>query len=119
ATHRLRGRDQRRRRVVRGQRGQRRGERVGQPRGGAVSYSFDGTNDYLSGSFTSTYADPVTLACFVKMTTHPVAVDTFVCLGNSASNFNDSYRIETGSADDAWRATSRTTGDSSAEITSL
>ena len=84
-----------------------------------MSYSFDGTNDYLSGSFTSTYADPVTLACFVKLTTHPVAVDCFVCLGNSSSSFDDSYRIETGSTDDAWRATSRTTGDSQAEITSL
>lgn len=84
-----------------------------------MSYSFDGANDSLSGSFTSTYADPVTLACFVKLTTHPVAVDTFVCLGNSASSFDDSYRIETGSADDAWRATSRTTGDSQAEITAF
>lgn len=84
-----------------------------------MSYSFDGTGDYLTGSFTSTYADPVTLACWFKVTTHPVALDCLVALGNSSSSQNDSYMLQTGSADDAWRATSRTTGDSSAEVTSL
>ena len=81
-----------------------------------MSFLFDGANDQLEGAFTSTYADPVTLACFVKVTAHPVATDNLLQFGNSASAINDSYRLNTGSVDDQWEAISRTTGDSSAQV---
>jgi hypothetical protein len=71
-----------------------------------MSFLFDGTNDNLTGTLTSTYADPVTIACFIKVTNHPVAQDVFVILGNSSSSNNDSYNIRSAGTDDSWSAQS-------------
>jgi hypothetical protein len=84
-----------------------------------MSFLFDGANDQLEATLTSTYTDPVTLAAYVKFTVHPVANDAFLYFGNSASVVNDSYCIRTNTTDDSWDATSRTTGDSSATVAGI
>lgn len=58
-----------------------------------MSYSFDGVDDVLTGTFTSTYADPLTLACFFKLASFPVAQSFMVNFGNSSSTTNQSYAI--------------------------
>lgn len=70
-----------------------------------MSYSFDGVNDTMTGAFTSTYADPVTLACFIKVTDHLVN-DALVGLGNSNSTVNDSYQLRSTGTDNQWGAVS-------------
>jgi hypothetical protein len=74
-----------------------------------MSYLFDGVNDTLTGTFTSSYADPVTLACFSKFTDHPAANDMLVMLGNSASAINDSYSIKASNTDNVFAAVARDT----------
>lgn len=83
-----------------------------------MSYSFDGSNDFLSGAFTSTYSDPITVACFIKVTAHPLANDAMISLGASSSATPNSYMLRTGSSDDAWEARSEDAAGS-ASIASL
>jgi hypothetical protein len=71
-----------------------------------MSYSFDGLNDKLTGSFTSTYGEPITLACFVKYAAHPADTDNILCLGNSSSSLTDCHLLRTTVTDDNWRAAS-------------
>jgi hypothetical protein len=72
-----------------------------------MSYSFDGTNDVLTGTFTSSYAsEPLTLACWVKVVTHPIAVDCLIQVGNSNTSQNDSQSIKTLNVDNAWNGVS-------------
>jgi hypothetical protein len=72
-----------------------------------LSYLFDGANDNLRGSFTSTYGDPVTVACFIKVTAHPLAVDSLIHFSNTnTATLNDSYLLRTSSTANAWRAAS-------------
>lgn len=68
-----------------------------------MSYSFDGTNDFLTGAFTSTYTDPLTIACFLKVTDHPLAADCMVVLGVNAGSNNENYQLRTGATDNQWR----------------
>jgi hypothetical protein len=82
-----------------------------------VSYLFDGVNDGLTGTFTSTYTDPITLACFVKVAAHPVAFGTLVQIGNSNASIDETYTIRTSSTDDLWEAVSRNTLTSNANVT--
>ena len=77
-----------------------------------MSYSFDGVNDRMTGAFTSSYAQPVTLACWVKVTTHPVATQVAAHLGNSDGVTNDAVRLQTSATDDYWQANSITSGGS-------
>lgn len=71
-----------------------------------MSYSIGAANDDLSGSFTSTYQSPITLACFVKIADHPVAIRSAVNFGKLSNNTHDSYAIRTTATDDQWAATS-------------
>ena len=82
-----------------------------------MSYSFDGANDRLLGSFTSTYADPLTLAAWVKITDHLINTDTILMVGNSNASQDQTYSIRTGNVDNTWRAFSRDTGQSAASFT--
>lgn len=59
-----------------------------------MSFSFDGVNDTLTGTFASTYANPVTLACFIKVNHHPSQVDEVMVLGNIAGSNNDRYNLQ-------------------------
>ncbi len=67
-----------------------------------MSYSFDGANDRLTGTFTSTYAQPVSIALWMKVTTHPVAGQVLGQFGNSNSSNNDSVSVRTGGTDDQY-----------------
>lgn len=65
-----------------------------------MSYSFDGSNDTLTGTLTSTYDAPITMACWFKWGgggagAHPSAIDCMVHLGNSSSSSVDSYILRT------------------------
>lgn len=82
-----------------------------------MSYLFDSSADELVGTFSSTYADPVTLACFVKMPNHSITSDYAVSLGNSSSSIDQSYCVQTNSVDDQWLAVSRTTTNTNANVT--
>jgi hypothetical protein len=85
-----------------------------------MSYSFDGSNDRMTGTFASTYADPVTLAAFIKVTAHPLATDIILTLGNSSSANEDSYALRSNSVDDEWQAIATTsTGTTGAGIASV
>jgi hypothetical protein len=82
-----------------------------------MSYSFDGANDTMTGTFTSTYnAYPCTLAVFLKITVHPLASDNFLSFGNSSSSNNDSHKLQTASVDDRFWATSVDTTGSEAVV---
>ena len=81
-----------------------------------MSYLFDGANDRLTGTFTSTYnAEGVTLAAFVKVTAHPIAVDSIIQFGNSSSSDDQSHWIVTSGTDNHWLLRSRTTISVSAD----
>lgn len=69
-----------------------------------MSYSFDGSNDRLTGTFTSTYGDPITLACWFKITAHPGAIDSLLAVGNSSSSNNNSYALRTVTTADRYGA---------------
>jgi hypothetical protein len=84
-----------------------------------MSYLFDGANDTMTGTFTSTYADPVTLACWIKITAHPVAADALIYFGNSSSSTDESYATRTSTTDDAWSAISRTTLNGTATLSDV
>jgi hypothetical protein len=84
-----------------------------------MSFIFDGVNDSLSGTFTSTYADPVTLACWIKVANHPVAVNWMYAVGNSSSSNDQSYALRTTATDDAWSAIARTTSNGTATKTAV
>ncbi len=59
-----------------------------------MSYIFDGTNDRMTGSFTSSYGDPLTLAAHIKLPAgHPGVIDYVLSLGASSSARNDSYAL--------------------------
>lgn len=73
-----------------------------------MSYAFDGSNDTMSGTFASTYADPITLAMFIKVAAHPLATDTIFTLGNSNSVDSDNYQLRTNTTDNQWRASTVT-----------
>lgn len=81
-----------------------------------ASIIFDGTNDSLSGTFTSTYGVPLTLACWFKVTTHPAAEDSIISVAETSTVQDHTYRLRTSSSDDNWAAVARTTGDASANI---
>lgn len=68
-----------------------------------MSYSFDGNNDTMTGTFASTYSgSTLTIALYVKITAHPLTNDVFLAYGNSASSANDSHYIRTESTDNMW-----------------
>lgn len=69
-------------------------------------YAFDGTNDEMEGSFTSTYAKPVTLAAWVWYADHPIAFTHIIDFGNSSSSANDSLACRTTNTDNEIAATS-------------
>lgn len=73
-----------------------------------MSYLFDGSNDNLTGTFTSTYGDPITLACWIKFTDHPIALDRLITFGNSNSSSNDAYDIRLTATDNQFAAVSTT-----------
>ncbi len=80
-----------------------------------MSYSFDGTNDRLTGQFTSTYPAPITMALMVKVAAHPVSVRGLFNLGINSGSDPDSYSIRTSGVDDTWVARSvNTAGTTSA-----
>ncbi len=85
-----------------------------------MSYSFDGANDTLTGTFTSSYSDPCTWACWVKVTDHPLAVKRFAMFGNNSASNNDAYSLGTAGTDNVYQATTiNSTGTSkSATFTS-
>ena len=74
-----------------------------------ASILFDGVNDGMTGTFTSTYADPITIGIKVKYTAHPVAVDVMASLGNGDTR-DDSYMCRTNATDDQFGALSRSSG---------
>jgi hypothetical protein len=84
-----------------------------------MSFLFDGAGDNLTGTFTSTYGDPLTLAVFVKVTTHPVSSDGFLSIGNSSVSQDQSYSIGTGPTDDQWLGIARTTTSAEASLLSV
>jgi hypothetical protein len=84
-----------------------------------VSFLFDGVNDSLAGTFSSTYGDPITIALFVKVTVHPAAVTWLFATGNSSSSNDNSYANRLTSTDDAWSAIARTTTNGSATKTAV
>lgn len=82
-----------------------------------MSYLFDANNDTATGTFTSTYADPVTMACFVKVIAHPAIIKTIFTLGNSSSSVDNSYTLRTNTTVDIWDALSRSTVNGFASAT--
>jgi hypothetical protein len=85
-----------------------------------MSFLFDGSGDYLSGTLGTTYGKPITLAAHVKFTTHPSpSSDVFLTLGNSASSIDHCLTILTSTVDDEWYALSRTTGANQAIVSSV
>lgn len=81
-----------------------------------MSYLFDGVNDTMTGTFTSTYADPVTLACFVKISAHPIAAQILLTFGNSSSSVDQAYTIRTDVTDNSWTCVSRDTTSAGAVL---
>lgn len=80
-----------------------------------MSYDFDGSNDRIAGTMTATYPLPVTLAAFVKVTSHSSPQsDTIVTFGN-ASAANNCHVLESGTVEHAWRADSRDSGGTNAQ----
>lgn len=82
-----------------------------------MSYLFDGVDDRMAGTFTSTYADPVTIACFVKVTAHPIDIDYLLAVGNNQTVSDQSYRLSTPAVDNQWAAIARTTSEGPAIVT--
>lgn len=70
-----------------------------------ASYLFDGTDDTMTGTFTSTYADPVTLAAFIKISVWATG-DAALELGNIVNDIKSSYLIRSGAFSDEWSAVS-------------
>jgi hypothetical protein len=81
-----------------------------------MSRLFNSSSDALTGTFTSTYADPVTLGIFYKGT-HSGTVDYALQFGNSASSIDQAYSIGTNSTVNQWIAISRTTANGTAIFT--
>jgi len=71
-----------------------------------MSFIFDGAGDLLTGTLTSSYGDPLTLAVFVKVTAHPLAAKGILMVGNNQVTTPDSYSLRTTSVDDQWEANS-------------
>lgn len=72
-----------------------------------MSYTFDGTNDRITGSFTSTYAgDTFTIAAYVKYTDHPAAIDTIAMIGNNSGDNLNSHSIRTTGTDNQFAVAS-------------
>lgn len=83
----------------------------------AMSYSFDGVSNNLSGSFSSTYASvPVTLGAFFRIDVHPAALRALVFFGNNSGSIDDSQAIQQNSTLDQWGCFSRTTTNTSANL---
>ena len=75
-----------------------------------MSYEFDGANDRLTGTFATTYLGyPVTLAAWLKVTTHPTAQDGVLAFGETSGAIASSHSIHTGTTDDTWQARSNDT----------
>jgi hypothetical protein len=72
-----------------------------------LSYSFDAANDHLEGVFSSSYGDPITLACWIKISAHPGAINALINLGNSTSTVTDSYFMRIGSGANVYQALCR------------
>lgn len=68
-----------------------------------MSYLFDGAGDDLAGSFASTYSEPLTVACFFKVTDHPLATDCLMALGVADGVVTESYSFRTSGTDNQWR----------------
>lgn len=74
-----------------------------------MSRSFDGSNDYGDGAFSSTYAIyPSTLAAWIKITVHPIALDCIQMVGVNSASANNSLILRTGASDNAWQAAVQT-----------
>ncbi len=69
-----------------------------------MSYNFTGSPDSLSGSFTTSYSPGITMACWIKFTDHPAAVQHIMNFGASAAATQDSYRCNLDSTDNRFRA---------------
>lgn len=76
-----------------------------------MSYSFDGANDFLSGSFTTAINEPLTIALWFKVTTHPVATRQLIQFGVNSGTQPESYGIKTVGVDDRWAGEARDTAD--------
>jgi hypothetical protein len=85
-----------------------------------MSFLFDGTGDNLTGTFTSTYGDPFTLAVYVKFNAaHPGSTDNFLSIGNSSISNDQSYSIGTGATANQWLGIARTTTNGEASLLSI
>jgi hypothetical protein len=82
-----------------------------------MSFKFDGTNDNLLGTFTSTYDTPSTMACWIKLVTHPIAIQAIFSAGSAAASNDESHQIRTIATDNTWRGRSQITGGSADECT--
>lgn len=76
-----------------------------------MSYLFNSGTDIIRGSFNSTYAKPITIAAFVKVTSHPLAISGFAAIGNQDSDNSDSFLIGTRATVDQWRAHAQAADD--------
>lgn len=71
-----------------------------------MSYSFDGNNDSLTGTFTTARALPLTLACWIKFADHPEALRRIMCLGASPSSNNSAIEFRLTPTDNQFSAVS-------------
>ena len=71
-----------------------------------MSFIFDGTGDNINGAFTTTRAQPVTLACWFKGA-HPAAIDCYLALGNNAATDTDTLYLRTAGTANQYNAVSR------------
>lgn len=82
-----------------------------------AAYSFDGANDTMTGTFTSTYGDPITIGAWVKTTDHPAAIDVLVTLGNANDSVNNTYNLRTTATDNSWSCASIASGGGTSAAT--
>lgn len=75
-----------------------------------ASAVFDGSGDYLAGTFTSNYADPLTIGVKIKVANHPAASQVIVHLGNANNSANDSYMCRFSVTDNNQTAVSTNAG---------
>lgn len=81
-----------------------------------MSYTFNG-GDRLRGSFTSAYDEPITMACFVKVAAHPIAVQSYLSLGANIATNTDYFVMRTVGVDNQWRTASIDSGGTTAVTT--
>jgi phosphopentomutase len=82
-----------------------------------MSYSFSGVSSVTS-TLNASYATPVTIACFVKVVSHPAALQTSLNFGSSFASVVDSVSVGPDTTVNFWDGCARNAGVSCATVSS-